>query len=94
MELHLRDVPCSGRNRRRGGEGVAGGGEVFGRGGCVNIHAYRAMRDERLHYIHSIWKDADAFELHAALPHTVRFLDRITELSNEERDVRRTERLD
>jgi quinol monooxygenase YgiN len=62
--------------------------------GCVNIHAYRAIRDGRLYYIHSTWKDADAFELHARLPHTVRFLERITELSDQERDVRRTERID
>jgi len=61
--------------------------------GCVNIHAYRAIRDGRLYYIHSTWKDAAAFELHATLPHTVRFLERITELSDQERDVRRAERI-
>ena len=61
--------------------------------GCVDIHAYRAIRDARLYYIHSVWKDAAAFELHASLPHTVLFLERITELSDQERDVRRAERI-
>ncbi len=61
--------------------------------GCVNIHAYRAIRDLRLYYIHSTWKDATAFELHATLPHTVQFLERITELGDQEREVRRAERI-
>ena len=61
--------------------------------GCVNIHAYRAIRDPRLYYIHSTWKDVAAFELHATLPHTVRFLERIAELGDQERDVRRAERI-
>jgi quinol monooxygenase YgiN len=61
--------------------------------GCVNIHAFRAMRDARLYYIHSTWKDAAAFELHATVPHTVRFLERITELSDQQRDVSRAERI-
>ena len=61
--------------------------------GCVNIHAYRAIRDRRLFYIHSTWKDVDAFELHATLPHTVHFLTQITELSDQERDVKRAERI-
>ena len=25
--------------------------------GCLNIHAYRSIRDPRLFYIHSRWKD-------------------------------------
>ena len=25
--------------------------------GCVNIHAFRSVRDPRLFYIHSRWKD-------------------------------------
>jgi quinol monooxygenase YgiN len=61
--------------------------------GCVSIHAYRAIRDARLFYIHSEWKDVAAFELHATLPHTLRFLERITELGDQERDVKRAERI-
>ena len=33
--------------------------------GCLNIHAYRSIRDPRLFYIHSRWKDETAFEEHA-----------------------------
>lgn len=61
--------------------------------GCVEIHAYRAIRDGRLFYIHSTWKNVAAFELHALLPHTVRFLERITDLGDQERDVKRVERI-
>ena len=61
--------------------------------GCVEIHAYRGIRDAQVYYIHSVWKDAAAFDLHATLPHTVRFLERIVELSDQERDVKRTERI-
>jgi len=42
--------------------------------GCVSIHAFRSIRDGRLFYIHSKWKDQEAFEVHAELPHTVQFL--------------------
>src|SRR5262249_3698048 len=48
--------------------------------GCVKIHAYRSIRDPRLFYIHSEWVDEAAFEVHATLPHTVRFLERIESL--------------
>ena len=61
--------------------------------GCVEIHGYRGIKDARVLYIHSTWKDAAAFELHATLPHTVRFLERIVKLIDEERDVKRTERI-
>ncbi|HZS83027.1 MAG TPA: antibiotic biosynthesis monooxygenase [Stellaceae bacterium] len=45
--------------------------------GCLAIDAYRSTRDPRLFYIHSRWRDEAAFELHATLPHTLRFLDRV-----------------
>jgi len=61
--------------------------------GCVEIHGYRGIKDARVFYIHSTWKDAAAFELHSTLPHTVGFLERIVELSDQERDVKRTERI-
>src|SRR5262249_165203 len=41
--------------------------------GCVSSHGYRSIRDPQLFFIHSRWKDQAAFELHATLPHTVRF---------------------
>ena len=48
--------------------------------GCVAIGAYRSTGDPRLFYIHSRWVDEAAFEAHAELPHTVRFLERIQPL--------------
>ena len=48
--------------------------------GCLAIGAYRAMRDRRLFYIHSRWMDEAAFERHAQMPHTVRFVERMQPL--------------
>ncbi len=42
--------------------------------GCLGIHAFRSTRDPRLFYIHSRWTDEAAFEVHADLPRTVRFV--------------------
>jgi quinol monooxygenase YgiN len=58
--------------------------------GCLSIQAYRSIRDPRLYYIHSRWKDEAAFELHAVLPHTVRFLARVEPLIDHPLDVNRT----
>jgi len=61
--------------------------------GCLNIHAFRSTRDPRLFYIHSRWKDEAAFENHAELPHTVRFLERVEPLIDHPFDVTRAERI-
>lgn len=61
--------------------------------GCLNIHAFRSIRDPRLFYIHSRWKDEAAFEHHAGLPHTVRFIERVQPLIDHPLDVARTERV-
>jgi quinol monooxygenase YgiN len=42
--------------------------------GCRAIQHFRSTQDPRLFYVHSCWVDEAAFEAHAALPHTVRFL--------------------
>ena len=44
--------------------------------GCLDYQAFRSTRDPALFFIHTRWTDEAAFELHAALPHTVRFLRR------------------
>ncbi|HEY2991308.1 MAG TPA: putative quinol monooxygenase [Methylomirabilota bacterium] len=59
--------------------------------GCLDIHAFRSTRDGRLFYIHSRWKDEAAFEHHATLPHTVRFLERVAPLIDHALDVTRAE---
>ena len=59
--------------------------------GCLSFHIFRSMRDRRLFYIHSHWVNADEFQKHATLPHTVRFLERVDALLDQPRDVTRTE---
>ena len=48
--------------------------------GCRAIQAFRATQDPRLFYIHSRWVDEAAFERHAALPHTLQFIQRVAVL--------------
>jgi len=45
--------------------------------GCLELHYYQSIRDRRLFYVHSRWTDEAAFERHAALPHTLRFIDAV-----------------
>jgi len=58
---------------------------------CLSFHIFQSMRDRRLFFIHSRWVDEAAFQLHAGLPHTVRFLERVDALLDQPRDVTRTE---
>jgi quinol monooxygenase YgiN len=57
--------------------------------GCLEIEAYRSTRDPRLFYIYSRWIDEAAFDIHAELPHTVRFLERVQPLIDHPLDVTR-----
>jgi quinol monooxygenase YgiN len=59
--------------------------------GCLNIHAFRSIREPRLFYIHSRWTNEEAFDLHATLPHTVRFIERVAPLIEHPLDVTRAE---
>ena len=61
--------------------------------GCVRHHAYQSTRDPRLFYVHCTWKDEAAFEIHASLPHTVRFLETVEPLIDHEVEVIRTIRI-
>jgi quinol monooxygenase YgiN len=62
--------------------------------GCVAITAFRATKNPRLFYIHSRWVDEAAFDLHAGLPHTVRFMQRVQPLIEHPLDVTRATALD
>jgi quinol monooxygenase YgiN len=42
--------------------------------GCLAYGAFQSIRDPDEFYIHSCWKDTSAFERHAELPHTLRFV--------------------
>jgi quinol monooxygenase YgiN len=57
--------------------------------GCLSFHVFRSTREPRLFYIHSRWRDEAAFDTHAGLPHTVRFLERVEQLIDHPRDVTR-----
>ena len=61
--------------------------------GCLGIDAFRSTRDGSLFYVHSRWKDEAAFDHHAGLPHTVRFVQRMEPLIDHALDVSRTERI-
>lgn len=59
--------------------------------GCLSIHAFRSIRDPRLFYIHSRWINEAAFDIHAGLAHTVRFIERMEALIDHPLDVTRAE---
>jgi quinol monooxygenase YgiN len=61
--------------------------------GCLGFHLFRSMRDPQLFYIHSRWKDAEAFQKHAVLAHTELFLKKVDALLDQSREVARTERI-
>ena len=61
--------------------------------GCLSIHAFRSIRDPQLFYIHSRWRDEAAFENHAGLPHTMRFVECVQPLIDHPLDVTRAERI-
>jgi quinol monooxygenase YgiN len=61
--------------------------------GCLGIHAFRSVRDPHVFYIHSRWQDEAAFEHHASLPHTLRFVERVEALIDHPLDVTRAGKL-
>ena len=43
--------------------------------GCLRLDVFESLREPSVFAIHSEWVDEGSFELHATLPHTVRFLE-------------------
>ncbi len=62
---------------------------VLAEPGCTRFEVFRSTRDKRLFFIHSRWRDEAAFEIHAELPHTVRFIERMLPLIDHPLDVTR-----
>jgi quinol monooxygenase YgiN len=62
--------------------------------GCAFIEAYRSVQDADLFHIHSRWVDEAAFELHAALAHTVAFLARVQPLIDHPLEISRARPMD
>jgi quinol monooxygenase YgiN len=58
--------------------------------GCLAIDGFAATRDNGLFYIHSRWVDEAAFDLHATLPHTMRFVEQVTPLIDHPFEATRT----
>jgi len=48
--------------------------------GCVSIEGFESLKEPRTFAIHSEWVDEAAIDLHAELPHTMRFLRAAEEL--------------
>lgn len=62
--------------------------------GCVGLNTFRSTRDPQLFYLHSRWVDEAAFDLHATLPHTVKFVETVRPLIDHEFDLTRTTLID
>jgi quinol monooxygenase YgiN len=61
--------------------------------GCLSYQVFRSVRVPGEFYIHSRWRDMGAFELHASLPHTVRFISTVEPLIDHPLSVSLTEPL-
>jgi quinol monooxygenase YgiN len=61
--------------------------------GCLAIDSFRSIRDPQLFFIHSQWKDEAAFDQHATLPHTLRFIEAVEPLIDHEVEAQRCEKL-
>ena len=48
--------------------------------GCVRINFFESIREPFCFVIHSMWQDEAAFEFHATLSHTERFVTAASEL--------------
>ncbi len=48
--------------------------------GCISINLYESLREPHTYFIHSEWRDEQAFNLHAEMPHTKYFLGQLEQL--------------
>ena len=48
--------------------------------GCLSYQAFQSVRDTSEFYVHSRWQDQSAFEHHAGLSHTLRFVAYVEQL--------------
>lgn len=42
--------------------------------GCISYQAFQSVRESGEFYIHSRWRNREAFDFHASLPHTEHFV--------------------
>ena len=57
--------------------------------GCPKLDAVRSTRDPNLFFFLSRWVDEAAFDIHAGLRHTLRFLERVQQLIDHPLDIAR-----
>jgi quinol monooxygenase YgiN len=57
--------------------------------GCLSLNTFRSTRDPQLFYLHSKWVDEAAFDLHASLPHTVKFIETVGPLIDHQFELTR-----
>ena len=51
---------------------------------CVGLEMFESLREPKEFSLHSVWTSEDAFEHHATLPHTERFIEASRELLTHE----------
>ncbi len=61
--------------------------------GCLSLHVFRSIRDPQVFYIQSRWKDEAAFDKHAGLSHTVKFIKQVEPLLGHRVEAQRCEML-
>jgi quinol monooxygenase YgiN len=61
--------------------------------GCLRIHLFESTRGPLTWFIHSEWIDEAAFDTHAELPHTVRFLGLVGDLISNPFQALRTKQI-
>ena len=59
--------------------------------GCLEYRGLRALTDPRAFVIYSRWRDEAAFDAHAELPHTRRYLETMNGLIDREAEFVRAE---
>ena len=62
--------------------------------GCLTLNTFRSTHDPQLFYLHSKWVDEAAFDHHAGLPHTVKFIATVEPLIDHEFDLTRAKLMD
>jgi quinol monooxygenase YgiN len=62
--------------------------------GCLEYQVYRSVRDRDEYCLHTRWRDRAAFDHHAGLPHTVRFVATVEGLIDHAFHASLTERID
>ncbi len=61
--------------------------------GCLSYQAFQSVRVQGEFYVHSQWRDKAAFDVHASLPHTVKFMSIVEPLIDHPFSVSLTEPL-